>query len=75
MRAKVSLRALSPEERQAVEDLARSRTAPARTVERARIIAALAGGAKVAAVVRQVGVSRPTIYRWMADSTSRGPPG
>jgi hypothetical protein len=38
MYVKVSLRALSPEERQAVEALARSRTAPARTVERAWII-------------------------------------
>src|SRR3954453_9210741 len=72
MTAKVTLRGLSPEERQAVEDLARSRTAPARSVERAAIIAALAGGLRIAVVARRLGVSRPTIYRWVARFNLQG---
>src|SRR4051794_5407681 len=75
MPTKVSLRPLSPEDRQAVEALARSRTDEARTVERARIIAALAGGMKVAAAARQLGVSRPTVYRWVARFNLQGPDG
>src|ERR671912_2197912 len=75
MPTKVSLRPLSPDERQAVEALARSRTDEARTVERARIIAALAGGMKVAVAARQLGVSRPTIYRWVARFNLQGPGG
>jgi hypothetical protein len=45
MPARVSLRALSPEGRQAVEDLTHSRTVETRAVERARIIATRSSGA------------------------------
>ena len=74
MPTKVSLRPLSPDERQAVEALARSRTDEARTVERARIIAALADGAKVAVAARQLGISAPRSTAGSPGSTSRGPP-
>src|SRR3954466_15615271 len=75
MPAKVSLRPLSADERQAVEALTRSRTDGAGPVERAGIIAALAGGMKVAVAARQLGVSRPTIYRWVARFHLQGPAG
>src|SRR4051812_5248408 len=72
MPAAVVLRELSPEERQAVEDLARSRTAPARSVERARIIEAAARGRRTAAVARELGVSRPTVYTWVRRYNAQG---
>jgi transposase len=75
MPTKVSLRPLSPDELRAVEALSRSRTDRARTVERARIIAALAGGMRVSAAARVLGVSRPNIYRWVARFDLQGPAG
>src|SRR5436190_964312 len=75
MANKITLRPLSDDERQAVEALARSRTAEARAAERAAIIVALAGGTKVAVAARQLGVSRPTIYRWVARFNLQGPDG
>jgi transposase len=75
MFTRVSLRELSPEERQAVEDQAHSRTAEARAIERAKIIASLAGGMKVTATAEALGVSRPTIYRWVARFNAQGPAG
>src|SRR3954470_12173585 len=75
MPARVSLRSLSPEERQAVEDLSNSRPADARAVERAGIIAAVAAGEKVAPAARRLGVSRPTIYRWVQRFNLQGPAG
>ena len=75
MSNKVSLRPLTPEERQQIEALAHSRTEPARTVERAQIILAAAGGQGPAQVARALGVSRPTVYRWVARFNLQGPYG
>jgi len=60
MPAKVTLRELTPEERQAVDELARARTAPARLVDRARIIQAAAAGQSAGQVAARLGCSRPT---------------
>jgi transposase len=73
MKAKVTLRALTPEDHQAVEELARSRTAEARLVERARIILAAAAGERPSAIARTLGVSRPTIYTWIRRFNAQGP--
>ena len=75
MSKKVSLRPLTPEERQQIEALAHSRTAPARTVERAQIILAATEGQCPAQVARALGVSRPTVYRWVARFNLQGPDG
>src|SRR5919112_3584245 len=75
MSKKVSLRPLTPEERQQIEALAHSRTAPARTVERAQIIRAAAQGQGPAQVARSLGVSRPTVYRWVERFNLQGPYG
>src|SRR5919112_5197262 len=75
MSKKVSLRPLTPEERQQIEALAHSRTAPARTVERAQIILAAAQGQGPAQVARDLGVSRPTVYRWIGRFNLQGPYG
>ena len=75
MSKRISLRPLTPEERQQIEALARSRTAPARTVERAQIILAATEGQGPAQVARSLGVSRPTVYRWVARFNLQGPYG
>ena len=59
---KVSLRELTTEERQALEQLAHSRTAQARLVERAQILLAIADGQRPGQIAQQLGRSRPTVY-------------
>jgi transposase len=75
MSKRVSLRPLTPEERQQIEALAHSRTAPARTVERAQIILAATEGQGPAQVARSLGISRPTVYRWVGRFNLQGPYG
>jgi transposase len=59
---KVVLRALTAGERKAVDELARTRTAPARLVDRARIIQAAAQGQSPGEIAAGLGCSRPTVY-------------
>lgn len=54
---------LSAEQRAALAALAASRTAPLREVERAGILLQYAEGQSISAIHRQLGVSRPTIYK------------
>src|SRR5262245_66506294 len=65
MSAKVVLRALTPEEQSAIDELARARTAPARLVDRARIIQAAAQGQAPGKIAAGLGCSRPTVYAWI----------
>src|SRR5215204_2247349 len=60
------------EERQALEQLASSRTAQARLVERARILLAIAEGRGATEVARDLGVSRPTVYTWIHRFNEHG---
>ncbi len=69
---KVSLRALTTEERHALEQLAHSRTAPARLVERARILLAAAEGQGPSAIAKQVNVSRENVYTWIHRFNEQG---
>jgi len=66
------LRPLAGEEEAAVDRRARSRTAPARAVERARIVWLAHRGQRVPAIAREVGVSEPTARRWLARFAERG---
>lgn len=68
----LTLRPLSREEAAAVERLARSRTAPARAVERARIVELAHRGWRVPAIARDVGVSERTARRWLGRFDERG---
>lgn len=52
-------------DRARLERLARSRTIPQRVVERAKIVLASAAGASGAAICERLGVSRPTVTRWL----------
>lgn len=69
---KVSLRELTAEERQALEQLARSRTAQARLVERAQILLAIADGRRPSQVANAPGVSRPTVSTWIQRFNAQG---
>jgi DNA invertase Pin-like site-specific DNA recombinase len=54
---------LTLEQRTRLRELAGSRTAAQREVERAKILLAFADGAQPTEIQRSVGVSRPTIYK------------
>src|SRR3954453_6092222 len=69
---KVSLRELTTEERHTLEQLAHSRTAQARLVERAQILLAIADGSRPSQVAQQLGLSRPTIYTWIHRFNEQG---
>jgi len=62
----------SSAEQDAIERLARSRTAPARTVERARIVLLSRQGDTVAAVAETLGVCQDTVRRWIHRFDRRG---
>lgn len=66
------VRELTPEEREAVRQLAHSRTAPAREVERAQMIWFLLQGARVPAVARRVGRSEPRVRYWLKQFNAHG---
>lgn len=65
MPAPLRARFWSVEEQEAIERLARSRTAPARTVERARIVLLSRQGAGVAEIAETLGVCPDTVRRWI----------
>ncbi|MBV8319039.1 MAG: helix-turn-helix domain-containing protein [Planctomycetaceae bacterium] len=69
---RVTLRELTAEERQALEQLAASRTAQARFVERAQILLAIADGRRPSQVAKDLGISRPTVYTWIHRFNSHG---
>ena len=66
------LRELTAEEDQTIGRLARSRTAPARVVERARIINLAAHGWRAARIAAEVRVSERTVRRWVKRFTAQG---
>lgn len=55
---------LSPVEAQTLDTWARSRTLPARVVERAQIIQMAANGVQSQEIAKVLGVSRPTVQLW-----------
>src|SRR5438094_2398438 len=69
------VRELTAEEADEIEKLARSRTAPARLVERARIVRLARQGRRVPAIAQALGVSAATVRRWLKRFDERGPGG
>jgi len=63
---------LSGENRAKLSKLAGSRTAPAREVERARILLRYADGVSISDIQRQIGVSRPSIYKCIDKALASG---
>jgi hypothetical protein len=68
----LKLRTLTDEETAAIEKLARSRTAAAREVERARIILLASKGARVPAIAEQLELTQTTVWTWLKRFNSQG---
>lgn len=66
------LREMTPAEVTAVHRLAQSRTAAARTVERARILESAAQGQTVRAIAAQLHVHDQTVRRWLKRFNASG---
>lgn len=66
------VRELTEEERATVQRLAQSRTAPARAVERARIVWLSAAGRRVPAIAREVGCHEQTVRLWLTRFNREG---
>jgi transposase len=66
------LRHLSGKEEREIARLARSRTAPVRLVERARIIALAQQGVRAPALAAALGVSESVVRRWVWRCHERG---
>lgn len=63
---------LTPEQKLMLEALTRSRTAPAREIERAKILVGYADGTSMTDLKRQLGVGRPMIYRCIDKALAGG---
>lgn len=63
---------LASEQRTMLEELARSRKAPAREVERAKVLLGYAGGASIMELQRRLGVGRPMIYKCIDKALAAG---
>ena len=63
---------LSPEDRITIKELSGSRTAPAREVERARVLLGYADGNSITQLQRQLGLGRPMIYRCIDKALAAG---
>jgi transposase len=72
MGRRLQLRAVSEDERTAVKRLARSRTAPARSVERAQVVEAALEGRPVEDIAAQVHLARGSVYLWLHRFEERG---
>lgn len=64
---------LTEDQKQELEKISRSRTAPAREVERAAIILRYSEGESIVSIQKSLGVSRPTIYKCIDKAIAAGP--
>ncbi len=71
-KAKLHLRDLTGDEQKALERLTRSRTAPARLVERARLVWQAHRGLSMSEIARRLGLSRVTVYEWIKRFNATG---
>ena len=63
---------LTPQQRSTLKELAASRSAPTREVERAKVMLGYADGLSVTQLQRQLGFSRPMIYRCVDKALAAG---
>ena len=69
------LRAMSEGEIETIQRLARSRTAPARAVQRARIVWLAHEGQRVSAIAQELHLTPTTVRRWLKRFNRQGLPG
>jgi transposase len=72
MGKRLQLRELREQERSVLERMARSRTAPARQVERAKVVLAAASGEKIGAIAERFHLSLGTVYLWWHRFAEQG---
>jgi transposase len=72
MAKRIKLRSVSESEKKELERLSRSRTAPQRQVERAKIVTGWLAGEKAEAIADQVGRSTATVYNQVNAFIARG---
>jgi len=63
---------LTEDQRAMLKELSRSRTAPAREIERAKVLIGYSDGISIAGLKRQIGVSRPMIYKCIDKALAAG---
>jgi transposase len=63
---------LTLEQKATLKELAGSRTAPSREVERAKVLLGYAGGATITELQRQLGVGRPMMYKCIDKALAAG---
>ena len=63
---------LTEDQRTMLEELSRSRKAPAREIERAKVLVGYADGISIAGLERLTGSSRPTIYKCIDKALAAG---
>jgi len=68
----LAVRPLTTEEATTIQRLAQARTAPARTVERARIIWLAHQGRRVRGIATEVGVCAATVRHWVKRFNAQG---
>ena len=66
------IRPMTAEEVDTIQRLAHSRTEPARTVERARIVLLAHQGQQVAAIAQQLGLCQATVRSWLQRFNRQG---
>jgi transposase len=66
------LRPLTDDEARTIDRLARSRTEPARAVERAQIVWRAHQGARVPAIARALGITEATVRTWLKRFNAEG---
>jgi transposase len=68
----LQVRALTEEEREELRRRAQSRTAPARVVERARMVLGVAGGETAPTVARRLGLGTDVVRQWIKRFNAAG---
>jgi transposase len=63
---------MAPDKKRELEELAGSRTKPVREVERAKVLLGYAAGMSITQLQRQLGLSRPMIYRCVDKALATG---
>ena len=68
----LNVRPMSAEEQDEIARLSRARTAPARTVERAKIIAVASQGLSIRAIAEQLHLKEKVVRRWVSRFNAEG---
>ena len=71
-KTKLAALILTENQKTMLNELSRSRTAPMREVERAKVLIGYADGISITDLQRQIGVSRPMIYKCIDKALAAG---